>query len=707
MDNRERRYRLAVDTGGTFSDFVLLDQQSGDFRVFKVSSTPEDPGKAVLEGLENIARGGVPASAVNFFVHGTTVCTNALLEEKGARAGLVITEGFRGVYEVQEQAREYGPVLFDLFFEKPSLLIPQSRTFEVKERVGAGGEVDEPLDEASVEAAIEGLEREGVNSVAICLLFSFANPAHESRIAEKIKERHPEWMVTASCDLLPQIREYYRLSTTAINAFIGPRLLDYLSRLGGSLSDSGLSTPQTYVMQSNGGAATFPAATERGVTTILSGPAGGVVAGVEIGRLAQLPNVITFDMGGTSCDVSLAEGGDPQRAMRSIVDGRHIAVPSLDIHTVSAGGGTLAWVDEQGGLHVGPQSAGAAPGPVAYGRGGETPTVTDCDLVLGYLNPASFLGGGMALDVEAARRAVEEKIARPLGIDVYRAAEGVVQIVNVKMGEAVKAISTQRGYDLRDFALVPFGGAGPVHGSQIALDLGIGTVVVPLSPGVASALGLLMCPVRHDYVVSRLRLLSECTPEEVEGSFAPLEERATAELAAEGFGPGKRYLEYLIDLRYAGQGYEISIPVPGSRFATEELASLRNHFDQVHEQRYGHAAPTQPVEVVSYRVTGIGEVQPAELATVPPMRDGVDSSLIEEREVFFSGSGACRCPIYDRSRLGAGVTLDGPAVIEQYDSTVVVHPEQSLRVDDYGNLILERRDTGRPESGFLSGRGFA
>src|SRR5581483_5339876 len=588
-------YRLAVDTGGTFSDFVVLDEQSGALRVFKVPSTPDDPGRAVLEGIASLTVSGVAASAVQFFVHGTTVGTNALLEEKGARAGLVITQGFRGVYEVQEQAREYGPQLFDLLFEKPRLLIPQSRTFEVRERVAANGEVDEPLDPASVEQAVSGLEREGVQSVAICLLFSFANPEHERRVAEAIAARHPEWMVTASSELLPQIREYYRLSTTAINAYLAPKLAEYLRRLDDGLDGAGVATPRCYVMQSNGGSATLSSAAKRAVATILSGPAGGVVAAAEVGKLAGSTNVISFDMGGTSCDVALIEGGRPRHQTRSAIGGRHIAVPSLDIHTVSAGGGTLAWVDGQGRLHVGPESAGARPGPAAYGLGGDTPTVTDCDLVLGYLNADNFLGGAVKLDRAAAAAAVEAKIARPMGVDLARAAAGVVQLVDVKMGEAVKAISTQRGYDLREFALVAFGGAGPVHASHIAMELGIPTVIAPPNPGVASALGLLMCPVRHDYVLSRLQPLLECSPAQIADHFAGLRQRALAELDAEGFGPQQLRLEPVLDLRYAGQGYELGVPLSWPEIEAADFGLWRSRFDLVHEQTYGHAAPEQPL----------------------------------------------------------------------------------------------------------------
>ena len=691
-------YRLAVDTGGTFADFVLYDEATGSVHVTKVPSTPEDPGRAVLQGIEELAASfGAAPEDFSGFVHGTTVATNALLENQGSRAGLLVTEGFRGVYEVREQTRSYGTQLFDLSFDKPPMLIPQSRTFELRERIDASGRVDVELDMDSVHRAIDGLERAGVEAVAICLLFSFANPEHEDRVVEAISQRHPEWFVTASSRLVPQIREYYRLSTTAVNAFLAPRMSTYLSRLQLTVRERGLAARQQYVMQSNGGTASFDAAADRAVTTILSGPAGGVIGALDLAQRAGHDRFISFDMGGTSCDVSLCEGDTPERTHLSNIEGHHIAVPSLDIHTVSAGGGTLAWVDDLGQLHVGPQSAGSQPGPVSYGRGGTVPTVTDCDLLLGYLNPDHFLGGRMTLDLEAARTAVAEHVGDRLSLDPLRAASGVVQIVNVKMAEAIKAISTHRGFDLREFTLVAFGGAGPMHASQIALDLGIQAVIVPPHAGVNSALGCLASSVLHDFSLSRLERFERVSRQEVTKIFDQLAEDAVRQLQAEGFDEGQRELLPSVDVRYAGQGYELNVPLDADVRAEMDLELLRRRFDEVHERRHGHSAPTLPAEVVTYRLTAVGKVPRPRVETLEPASEPVETARIGTRQAYFlaPSEGLVDCALYDRDRLRPGHVIEGPAVIEQFDSTVVITPSMRSEVDVHGNLILRHGEIGR------------
>lgn len=686
-----KRYRLAVDTGGTFSDFVLYDEQTGELHVTKLPSTPENPGDAVLGGMDELSvMLGIGADELTGFVHGTTVATNALLENKGARTGLLITEGFRGVYEVREQTRSYGTELFDLLFEKPPMLVPQSRTFEIRERIDAHGSVDVALDPDSVERAIDGLECAGVDAVAVCLLFSFANPEHEDRVVDALKQRHPEWLVTASSRLAPEVREYYRLSTTVVNAFLSPRMTSYLAHVGASVRGRGLASRRQYVMQSNGGAASFETAAEKAVTTILSGPAGGVIGALEIAKRAGHDRFISFDMGGTSCDVSLCAEDTPQQTQLAMVDGHPLMVASLDIQTVSAGGGTQAWLDDLDRLHVGPHSAGSIPGPVCYGRGGTTPTVTDCDLLLGYLDPARFLGGRMTLDVDAARAAVATHIGDPLGVDPVRAASGVVQVVNVKMAEEIKAISTQRGFDLSEFTLVAYGGAGPVHAAQIALDLGIGTVVVPLHPGVNSALGCLTSWVRHDVALTRLERLDHVTGEEMTKAFEQLASEAIATLGAEGFGEGERSTLLSLDLRYAGQGYELNVPVGEDPLAVAGTDELRQRFDEAHERRHGHRAESMPVEVVTYRLTGVGLVPRPEVSTAEPASTPVTDAWVGIREAFFltPTESTWTCPVYARELLGPGHVIEGPAIVEQFDSTVVVTPEQHAAVDPYGNLVL-------------------
>ncbi len=680
-DRATGRYRLAVDTGGTFCDLVLLDEATGRLSVRKVPSTPDDPARAIFEGIDAVR---APAGDIVLFLHGTTVGTNALLEGKVARTGLLVTQGFRGILEVGEQARPYGRPTFDLLFDRPPSLCPPRRTAEVDERVGARGEVLRPLDVASVDRAIERLEVQGVDAVAVCFLFSFLRPEHEQEAVARLRARHPEWWVTASSEVLPQIREYYRLSTTVANAALGPRLSRYMAALDAGLGGRGLVRALRLVMQSNGGTATFAQAARVPVTTVLSGPAAGVTAAAAIGKLAGCENVISFDMGGTSCDVALVEGGRPNTTTRGAVAGRPIAVPMLDIHSVSAGGGTLARVDDLGALRVGPESAGADPGPVAYGRGGTTPTVTDADVVLGYLDPERFLGGGMRLDPEAAAKALEAQVARPLGLPLAEAAAGVVRLVNVQMAEAVRSISTERGYDVGAFPLVAFGGAGPVHAAFVAHDLGISRIVVPPYPGATSAFGLLLSNVRRDYMRSRLGRLDAVAPAEVEASLADLERQAVEELAREGFGPAERRCDFSLDLRYAGQGYELTVPLATRTFAANEV---RAAFDRLHEERFGHAAPNQLVELVSYRCQAIGLVPHPPHQRLSALPGTPDSrARLGERRAWFDGW--VETPVYDRERLGAGDQLSGPAILEQYDSTIVVPPSFGLRCDASGNVVL-------------------
>src|SRR5215468_9825277 len=593
------RYRVTVDTGGTFSDFVYLNEETGEVTISKVPSTPDDPSRAILEGIETLIDKGVRPADISYFCHGTTVGTNALLERKGVRTGLLVTEGFGAIYPVGEQARPYGAALFDVMFDKPSVLVPQSRTGEVKERVDFRGKVLRPLDEGALRETVRALKSERIESLAVCLLFSFLHSQHEARVREIVLEEMPECSVSLSSVVVPQIREYHRLSTTVINAYLQPILARYIAQLDRSLSAAGLTTRQKYIMQSNGGMATFAAAARKAVTTVLSGPAGGVTAGAYACRMTNCQHIIPFDMGGTSCDVALIKDGEPSVASRGKIEGRDLAVPMMDINTVSAGGGTIARVDRFGVLQVGPDSGGAMPGPACYSRGGEMPTITDCNLVMGYLSAENFLGGRMRLDAEKAWRAVESKIAKPLGMGIEEAAEGIVRIIDVKMEEAIKAISTMRGHDLRDFMLLAFGGAGPVHAGRMARDLGMAGMIVPLYPGVYSAIGLIMSDVKHDYIQSKMTAIDALTAQDVNAMFARLKAQAAEELHDDGFATDSVAIQRALDMRYAGQGYEITMPCGNA-----DLATLRRAFDDQHKLMFGHNAPEEPVEIVSYRVRG-------------------------------------------------------------------------------------------------------
>ncbi len=686
------KYRVTVDTGGTFSDFVFFNEDSGEIAITKVPSTPKEPFQAVLNGVKELIDQGVAAKDISFFCHGTTVGTNTLLEEKGAKTGLLVTQGFRGIYEVMEQTRGYGPATYDLFFEKPRLLAPPYYTEEIPERVDFRGQALKPIDVEAAREAVRRLKKKGVQSVAVCFLFSFLNPDHELKIKELFAKEFPEARLSLSFEVLPQIREFYRMSTTVINAYIQPVMSSYLSRLESRMREMGVTTPKLYIMQSNGGVSTFAGSADKPVATVLSGPAGGVIASMGTCERVGIDNIITFDMGGTSCDVALIHQGNPVITTQGKISQRPISLPMLDIHTVSAGGGTIARIDAVGGLQVGPDSAGAEPGPVCYDRSGQEVTVTDANLVTGVLDPDRFLGGRMKLNKAKAERSLEEKIAKPLGLNLLEAADGVMKIINVKMEEAIKAVSSQRGYDIRDFTLVAFGGGGPMHAGRMALDLGIPWVLVPLTPGVHSALGLLMSDVKHDYVRSKLVGLDDLDLNQINHLFAQLIERAKADLHGEGFHDDEIKIEPYLDLRYAGQGYELTVPCPMPPLTTHGLVLMRGRFDTMHEQISGHKAETEPVELVSLRLISVGLVPQAKLSPGKSTGRKVEEAKNGERNVFFGKEyGILNAQIYNRERLEPGHKIIGPAIVEQLDTTTVIQPEQEAAVDEYRNIIIRER----------------
>jgi N-methylhydantoinase A len=686
------KYRVTVDTGGTFSDFVFFNEDNGEITITKVPSTPKEPFQAVLNGVKELIDEGVAAGDISFFCHGTTVGTNALLEEKGAKTGLLVTQGFRGIYEVMEQTRGYGPATYDLFFEKPRLLAPPYLTEEIPERVDFKGNALKAIEVEAAREAVRRLKKKGVQSVAVCFLFSFLNPDHELKIKELFAEEFPDARLSLSYEVLPQIREFYRLSTTVINAYIQPVMASYLSQLEARMRAMGVVTPKLYIMQSNGGVSTFKGSAEKPVATVLSGPAGGVIASMGTCERVGINNIITFDMGGTSCDVALIHQGNPAITTQGKINLRPIALPMLDIHTVSAGGGTIARIDAVGGLQVGPDSAGADPGPVCYDRGGENITVTDANMVCGVLDPDHFLGGRMKLDKAKAERVLQDKIAKPLKLDLLEAADGVLKIIDAKMEEAIKAVSSARGYDIRDFTLVAFGGGGPMHAGRMALDLGIPSVLVPLTPGVHSALGLLMSDVKHDYVRSKLAGLDDLDLAEINHMFHQLIERAKADLMSEGFSDEEIKIEPYLDLRYAGQGYELTVPAPMPPFTKHDLTIMRGRFDTMHEQNSGHKAETEPVELVSLRLVSLGLVPQAKLSPGRITGRQVDAAKIGARQVFFGKEhGTLITQVYNRDLFEPGHKIPGPAIVEQLDTTTVIQPEQEATVDEYRNIIIREK----------------
>ena len=676
---------VAVDTGGTFTDMVVLDHESGEVEALKTPSTPHDPGQAILDALRELLDERLDAGEVASFTHGTTVGTNILVQGKGARVGLLITDGFSGVNDVWHIPR-FGSDLSDIYVEKNPPVEPWLRE-EVVERVDFKGAVRTPLDVGQAREAVKRLKRKGAESVAVVLLFSFLNPAHEQALAEMIREEFPDGSVSISSEILPQIREFPRLSTTVANARLAPAMTEYLGKLAQGLKAIGVTTEQLYIMQSNGGVAKITSVIP--ITTLLSGPCAGSEAGMRIAASAGFPNMVSFDMGGTSSDIALGENGSVLEQTSVLIGDWEIAAPMLMINTIGAGGGTIAWIDGGGALQVGPHSAGADPGPVAYDKGGTQPTVTDANLLLGFLHPEHLLGGKVKTNKQKAYEAVADMGAQ-LGIEPMAAAEGIIRIINAKMEEGIREVSTERGYDLRNFALVAFGGAGPVHAGRLAADLGMSKVVVPPMPGVSSALGLIMADPRRDFVRSRLQDLREVGSGELSRMFASLRDQALAEFEADGFDRASITFAFSIDLRYQGQGYELNVPAGSDADVGEgAVGEIRERFDQAHEQLFGHSAKSEPAEAVNYRVRATVRVPKFSMQRRGRAAGPASDAKIGEREVYFDrASGMTLAPVYDRALLAPGHEVAGPAVVEQLDSTTVVYPGQRAVVDDYRNLVI-------------------
>ena len=666
---------LGVDIGGTFTDFVWAED--GALRVLKVPTTPAQE-EGFLAGLERL-----PMGKIRRIVHGTTVATNALLEGKWAVTALITTAGFRDVLEIGRQNR---PSLYDLFCDRPPPLVPREWRLEVPERLDARGRVIRPLDEEAVRELAAKIKAGGIQAVAVVFLFSFLNPVHERRVEKILREEGIKAPITLSSEVLPEFREYERASTTVMTAALRPVVEGYLSRLSGALASRGIAAP-ILVMQSSGGVAGTEEAARVAAALLLSGPAGGAIGARRVGLAAGFPDLITLDMGGTSADVALIRDGEITLTPEREIAGRPVRLPMVDVHTVGAGGGSIAWIDPGGGLRVGPRSAGAVPGPACYGRGGTEPTVTDAHLFLGHIPGERPLGGLRVLSQDLAARAIEG-VARALGLKPEQAAWGILEVVEATMERAIRVISVERGHDPREFALVAFGGAGPLHGASLARKLGIPRVLMPAQAGVLSALGLLSADLVHTFVRSLVVPLDGISPERVNGILSGFRREAEEILEGEGVPPGARKYLPVADLRYRGQAFELTLSLPDRPLTPEDLESLAEEFHREHERRYGYSVPGEPVELVNLRLTAVGETDKPELPR-HPAGGSVEGALIERRLLYFGGEGWREAPVYVRGRLPAGAELRGPAVIEGDESTCLVPPDARAYVDAYGNLILE------------------
>jgi N-methylhydantoinase A len=696
-------YRLGVDIGGTFTDAILIDEETGRSTINKVSSTPSDPSVGFLHVTDRIlAAAEADPSALRYVAHGTTVATNAIIQRRIAKTALIATEGFSDVLEIGRQIR---PSLYDVQFKKPVPLVPRPLTFGIPERLDHHGDVLKPLDEAAVRRVAETLREEGVGSVAVCLLHAYANGAHEERIGEILAEEVPGIAISLSSRVVPEFREYDRASTTVINAGIQPIVQEYLDSIESRLRERGVGG-ELLVMQSGGGVLTFEGAGERPVFIVESGPAAGVIATSHLARTLGLTDAISFDMGGTTAKVGLVRGGQPQITREYHVGaiaqpglgsvrgaGYPIRTPVIELAEIGAGGGSIAWVDTGGALRVGPMSAGAEPGPAAYGRGGTEPTVTDANLVLGRLGADSFLGGELHLDVEAAKRAIEHACAGPLGVDVVSAAYGIVEIANAAMASALRLMSVQRGLDPRTFALVGFGGAGPVHANRLASEMGITTTILPPSPGTFSALGLLLNDLRHDYSQTFLRRTATVDTDAMRAIFERMEADGRAMLLREQVPDADIAIEHHVEMQYVGQSYVLAIALPSGTPTAADMATAEQAFHDAHARAYGFSATNEPTQIVNVRLAAIGRIPPWEPRRVAAT--GPRPEPKQRRPVYFAEAGGfIDCPIYDRAALGHVTSIAGPAIVEEMDSTTVIHPGYRADVDEWGNLVLRPSDAG-------------
>ena len=683
---------IGVDVGGTFTDLVCTDTESGRTLVHKVPTTAEDPSLGVIDGLKRLcARNEIDASAIDHVFHGTTVATNAVLEYDGARTGMITTEGFRDILHI---GRHWRPENYSIQLEIPwqdRPLVRRQHRLTVRERlVPPSGDILYPLDEEGVRRAARVLNKDGVKSVAVCFLFSYLNPSHEDRAKQILREEIPDCFVTTSSEVAPQFREFERFTTAALNAFVGPKVRTYVSNISDGLENVGIDA-DLHIMASHGGVVTAATVAEKPVMSLLSGPAAGVLGGAWAGANSDRHRLITFDVGGTSADIGIVVDGRHSHAMArdTWIGGQPVLVSMIDINTIGAGGGSIAYVDEGGAFQVGPQSAGSHPGPAAYGMGGDKPTVTDANLVLGRLDKDNFLGGAMALD-EAAALAVIDKLAQSLGVAAREAAEGVLTIVNSNMTNAIRARTIQRGLDPREFSLVAFGGAGPLHGAEVAAMLEIPEVIIPPHPGITSATGLLTTDLKYEQFKTAFQIQGTADLDRLRGDFEQLEQTLIEQYAREGLARDQVRLARSGDLRYVGQGYELRAEIPDGHLSAEALDEVWQAFHQMHKSEYGHHFPDSMIEIVNIRVTGVGEVPSIGLPS-PQFGASLDTARVK--------SGACLFRVddklqtfetvhYKRSGLPADVAIPGPAVILQRDTTIVVPPGWSASAERSGNIII-------------------
>lgn len=682
-------YRIGIDVGGTFTDVTLLNSETGRYYTYKLSSTLQDQSLAIANGTkETLELYGIPVSEIEYFGHGTTVATNMIIERKGAKTALITTKGFRDLLEIGRQTR---PSLYNIMEDKPETLVKRSLRKEISERVTAKGDILRDVDRDEVRAVLKELKEQGVESIAVCFLFSFLNSRNEKIVEECIKEVWPEAYYSVSSTILPEFREFERLSTTVINSYLGPRMKMYIHNLRQRIKEVGV-TVEPYITQSNGGVMSISSTIQTPVQTALSGPSAGVMGAVYIAEAAGFKDIITYDMGGTSTDVSLVKDGIAEYTTKRKVCGLPSGVPMIDVHAVGAGGGSIAQIDNAGALKVGPESAGANPGPAAYGLGNENPVVTDANLVLGRINPHYVLGGRLKIDAELSKKAVKAKIADPMGIGTEEAALGIVKVVNSNMARAIRVITVEKGHNPSDFTLVAYGGAGPLHAVHLAQEMGIRTVLIPPAPGALCALGLLTADIKKSYVRTAIASYDEMTPEQINAVMSSLRDEGSAWLDSEKVPSERRKFHGIAEMRYVGQNYELQVEIPTENITASDIEKMKQDFFVAHEKNYGYYNPNAPVQFVNFRCEATGIVKKPNLAELETTLDDPSKAEIGRRVVHFEESGAVDCPVYDRAKFGRAERVNGPCIIEQMDSTTVVPPNTWFSIDKFGNLIIRAFD---------------
>ena len=701
-----KRFRIGVDIGGTFTDGTLVDSSTGQVTTSKVLTTPVDPASGFISAVNKLlgVNNEVDPDEIEHVVHATTVATNAIIEGKTAKTAFVTTEGFRDMLEIARQIR---PSLYDLQFEKPKPLVPRQLCFEIPERLDAKGNVVTPLDEKALAQIVDQIAETGVTAIAVCLLHSYRNPYHEQKVGEAIKAKIPDVKLSLSSEIVPEFREYLRASTTVINSAVAPIVSTYLASIIEKLHSANINS-ELLVMQSNGGVYPAESASESPVFMVESGPAAGAVAAASIGSELGYPNVISFDMGGTTAKASLIRDGQPNITKDYSVGGAAqsgagafggasgypIRTPVVDLVEIGAGGGSIAWVDSGGALRVGPQSSGADPGPVCYGLGGKEPTITDANLILGRLDPNYFAGGEMTLDTEAANNAISEYCAEPLGLSIEAAAHGIVEIANTAMVNALRLVSVQRGHDPRDFILMGFGGAGPAHVVSLAEQAGIPQVLIPAEPGTTSALGLLVTDVRMESSATLIERSDQIELSKITNEFERLENSGRIAHSSAASASGEPIFERSIEMRYWGQSFELSVPVPDRKIIDADwMSELIESFHESHNTAYGFRADDEPVELVNLRLTTIGKIARPQLRKLDIISPDAKVAIKGKRPVYFgtdsSEGSVIHTTVYDRPKLPAGSVFNGPAIVEEPDCTTVIQPSWSVTVDDFGNLLIE------------------